>query len=941
MKKQVIGWILLAGLISLILVGSSEKPAEYDYVPGEIIVKYKNNVHVENENAILESAVIEGVSKPISAERIIAGLEIYNIKFDSADVEEIIEEYKLIEDVEYAEPNYILHTFDYDLNIVPNDANYSLKWDLGNINAPEAWNLTTGNSSVIIAIIDTGVEWDHPDLTANIWNNTDEDCTNGVDDDSNGYIDDCRGYDFVNITSGCSDADCEDEDNNPMDNQGHGTHVAGIAGAVSNNNIGVAGVCWNCTIMPVRAGYKNSAGQGALAVDDVVQAIYYAVNNSATIISMSFGGSNSSSVEQAITDAYNNGTILIASAGNNGVDTKTFPAAYSEVIGIGAINSTNGSWSSSNHGDWVDLAAPGVSIWSTYLNDGYASLSGTSMSAPMAAGAFGLIKSFFPDKNQTDIRDALNSTGTLVNFSGNLTARINVYSALLSLDVTSPLVNLVSPADNSLNLSVNQTFICNSTDWQLANVTFKLWNSSDDLYYNESINVFGVFNETVFNVSNIAYDTYRWNCLVYDNQSNFALASSNFTLFVKNVSVSLISPLNGTHTNNNITNFNCSFATESVKNLDNVTFSLWNSTELVYNASYNTSGVSNSSLFNFNFSDENTYYWNCKAYNNHSESAIYSDNFTIVYDATYPVVNSLNPVNAKTYSSNSQEIIFGFNVSESNLANCSLIVDSVISLTNNSAVQGVNNFTQSFVPGSYTWNVNCSDKALNVGNSSSRTFSVSAPTVVTTTDSGNGGGGGGSGGALPTIIAQTYIVSSESVSKGYTQELSKNDQIKFIFFDEAAEQHSLVVKEIGKDYVYMTVNSEPIDVLLGVGQSIKLNLTSPDYYNLYIKLDAIKVNKAEITIQTIKEEIPKPKEEATGNAAAEDESMSEEIGSLNSEIQMLRNVVNIIVVIFIIIIVYLLFRGIKHMKDELGKTGSKTSKNKKKREKKMIKHNNS
>ena len=900
MKKQVMVILLL--LVILLIDVSIAPEIEEDYLPNELIIKYKDNIVIEDSEAVKELSLITGLDKPEQVEKLIKSKEIYNLKFnENINIQDAIKTYEELEDIEYAEPNYIFTT-----TITPDDTLYTDLWGLPNINAEQTWNITTGSPSVIIAIIDTGIDWNHPDLASNIWNNTDEDCTDGTDEDGNGYIDDCRGYDFVNVTSGCTDNDCTLEDNNPTDAFGHGTHVAGTVGAISNNGVGVTGICWNCSLMAVRAGYKDSSNQGSLAVSDVVQALNYATINNATIISMSFGGSDSATVQAAINDSYNNGTILVASAGNDGTNTKKYPCAYTNVICVAATDSDNTSASYSNYGNWINLSAPGTGIWSTYYNDTYASQQGTSMSTPLVAGAIGLIKTLFPNKTQIQIENTLNNTGTSVDFNGFNLSRINIYSAILSYDNILPIVNLTSPLDNSVNLTQNQTFVCNVIDWQLDNITFQIWNSTN-LYYNETRDVSGMISSQEFNLTDIPYNNYKWNCLAYDEKNNFANAGSNFTLIIGNITVALISPINDTNVNIDFNEFNCSAQTESTKSLTNITFSLWNSTDLIYNLSRNISGTLNSSLFNYTFSTEAEYKWYCQAFNNVSLSAI-SNNNTIIYDATLPVINLSDPSDSTSYASNSQTINFGFNVSDdNNIANCSLILGEIINQTNTTITKGIINFSATFPPAVYNWNVNCTDNANNMGNSSMRSFTITAPPITTAL----GGGGGGS-----SSTAKTYIISNKQISDGYTKELSKNDKVKFTFFDKEAEQHILTVNEIGKDFVEITIQSDPISLKLGIGQSAKVNLTSPQYYDLYVRLNSIENNKADLTIQIINEEIPRVSEPTiTSEGVLEDLGESaDEIELLTAELDKLKNIVYIIVALILLAIIYLLFKEKKLLK---------------------------
>jgi subtilisin family serine protease len=296
---------------------------------------------------------------------------------------------------------------------VPNDPRYSEQWALPRIAAPAAWSVEPGDPSAVIGIIDTGVDYDHPDLAANIWVNAVEaGGTPGVDDDSNGFVDDVHGYDFVtaNVADVAPGEDPGPPDADPMDVHGHGTHVSGIAAAVTDNATGIAGVSWSSRIMPLRAGYKAPSGNGVLLLSDIVDAIYYAIDNGADILSMSFGGGPSPSVAAALADARAAGVVLVAAAGNSGVEGPSYPAALPGVVAVAATDSLDAVPSWSNSGSWVDVCAPGLSILSTIANDTYTRLSGTSMSTPHVAGIAALILSHRPLLTAEQVATAIRST---------------------------------------------------------------------------------------------------------------------------------------------------------------------------------------------------------------------------------------------------------------------------------------------------------------------------------------------------------------------------------------------------------------------------------------------------------------------------------------------------------------------------------------------------
>lgn len=744
------------------------------------------------------------------------------------------------------------------------------------INASTVWPIQlsginiTGNDETV-CIIDTGINFTHPDLLGK--NKT--------------CIIDCYNK---NCVENCS----------LSDNNGHGTHVAGIVAASG----GINGVGQNISLIGVKVLNSNGDGHPTSGGLDLTNAIDWCISNrniyNISVISMSLGTTDylnntycDYDFSATWTKAINNATFynisIIAATGNAGSTTSiSSPACIQNVTAVGATDKNDAITSYSNRNNITDLVAPGSSINSTMINSpagdillscgtgkSYCVLSGTSMATPHVAGAFALIRQFFRLQNgrvptPDEIKTTLNNTGKRIDDSagsGYNFTRIDVWSALISIDSSNPTVSLISPANATTQFTQNITFRCFANDVLLSNITLYVWNSSG-IYNNTDVKaVSGVNGQTEFNLTNISYGNYNWNCLAYDHKNNFSFASSNYSLTIGQTSVVLNSPANNLFTNQNQT-YNCSAETESTKSLKNITFYLWNSTSLIYNLTTNVSGTINSSIFQYNFTGEENYKWNCLAYNNLSESALADANYTVTYDISSPNLTLISPDNSASYTSNSQQVTFSYNVSDTNLANCSLIIDNAISLTNSSINQSqTQSFAQTFSPGTYNWQINCTDKAENQANSSQRSFTITAP-PATITPSGGGG--------AAIVSAKTYEPTIEEVASaaGYTQALSKNDEIKFTFFDEKATQHSLGVDYIGENFVNLTIQSSVIKLILGVGQSAKLNLTSSDYYNLYIKLNSIENNKAKITIQTIHEEIPKPK--ITGETVKDEEKMKTE-----------------------------------------------------------------
>jgi len=339
--------------------------------------------------------------------------------------------------VEYAELDFLQYA-----DVIPNDTRFSELWGLNNtgqtggtadadIDAPEAWNLATGSSNVVVGVIDTGVDYNHTDLNDNIWANAGEIPGDNIDNDGNGYKDDVHG---INSITGSG---------NPMDDNSpvyHGTHCAGTIGAEGNNSAGVAGVCWTVKIMALK--FLGSNGSGYTS--DAVECIQYAVDMGADILSNSWGGgSYLQSLRDAIEAAKNAGILFVAAAGNDGTNndiTPHYPSNYDNenIIAVAATDHndlraifTNGS---SNYGPTtVDVAAPGKSILSCMAGNGFQYLSGTSMATPHVAGLAALLKSYNPAWNWSDIKsrilagvDPLSSLSGLILTGG----RINAYNSL-------------------------------------------------------------------------------------------------------------------------------------------------------------------------------------------------------------------------------------------------------------------------------------------------------------------------------------------------------------------------------------------------------------------------------------------------------------------------------------------------------------------------------
>ena len=300
-----------------------------------------------------------------------------------------------------------------------NDPLSERQWGMYAVGAFRAWQVTRGESDVVVAIIDTGCDTDHQDLRGQLWvNRLEAEGTDGVDDDGNGYIDDLFGYDFVTVDSSqvFPGEDGAPADGDPFDFSGHGTHVAGIIGAAADNSAGIAGLAPRCRMMVLRAGYRAADGSSRLMEGDILAAIDYAVTNGADVINMSFGGGDSELLRRSLEYAYDRGIVLVAAAGNYGTDDATYPASYDFVLSVGAVDSTGRRASFSPSPDAVDCFAPGVSIVSTFTGGTYEDLSGTSQATPFVSATAALVKSVHAEWSSREI--AAQITNTAVPLDG-------------------------------------------------------------------------------------------------------------------------------------------------------------------------------------------------------------------------------------------------------------------------------------------------------------------------------------------------------------------------------------------------------------------------------------------------------------------------------------------------------------------------------------------
>jgi subtilisin family serine protease len=419
--------------------------AKEHYKTDEVLIKFKPRSAQSNARAIMNQEKVRPVKHYKS-------VDVHLVKTPPGkSVEDTIQQLKKNPSVEYAEPNYILH-----IVALPNDSDFDLEWGLHNtgqsggtvdadIDAPEAWDVQTGSSDVVVAVIDTGVDYNHVDLAGNMWTNAGETPGDGIDNDGNGYIDDVHG---INSITGSGD---------PMDDQYHGTHCAGTIAARGNNGTGVTGVSWSSKIMALKA----FDASGSSCTCDAIESIQYMVTMKSgygvnvKVSSNSWGDPPYSlALEDAIRLAGDNDILFIAAAGNAGTNNDLisfYPANYdlTNIVSVAASDHNDAFASFSCFGyNEVDVAAPGVNVWSTKPGNVYQYLSGTSMATPHVAGLCALICSHYPSMSSLGVKERLLRTvDTKSPFADTLSSggRINAHSALTANNINGPFIYSLSP----------------------------------------------------------------------------------------------------------------------------------------------------------------------------------------------------------------------------------------------------------------------------------------------------------------------------------------------------------------------------------------------------------------------------------------------------------------------------------------------------------------
>ena len=402
---------LIAAILPLLAVTAAAAPAEKEFV--QILVKPKASM---KEATLTSLLTVRGAKQ----QGTVAALNVRIIRVPAVAAAQLLIALQHHHDVEYAEPDFTAEALGS-----ANDPYFTqgTQWHLAKIQAPAAWDLTTGSANVVVAVVDSGVRASHPDLAGKVLTN---------------------GYDFI-----ANDAD-------PTDENGHGTAVAGTVSPASNNQLGVAGVSWNTPILPIRVLDANGSG----SYSAISNGITYAADRGAKVINLSLGGTSSSrTLQDAVNYAWNKQSVLVAAAGNNGNNVTFYPAACTNVVAVSATDANDVRPSWSNFGSYVDVSAPGANILSLFGADQYAAWNGTSFSCPVASGVVALAASANPKLSNVQLVDLLVKNADDIGAPGydvyygsgrvNANRAVSAALALVSNDITAPTVSITSPADGA------------------------------------------------------------------------------------------------------------------------------------------------------------------------------------------------------------------------------------------------------------------------------------------------------------------------------------------------------------------------------------------------------------------------------------------------------------------------------------------------------------
>jgi len=718
------------------------------------------------------------------------------------------------------------------------------------VNASNTWNYQLSDTNITgagetVCILDTGVNFGHVDLqgknlTCII------DCVSGVS-----CVENCSATDW----------------------NGHGTHVAGIAAANGN----LKGVAKGANIISVQVCDSG----GTCAGSDTEAGIQWCVDNADTynisVISMSLGADCDTYPEDCnasycdavspesdeIDEAVANNISVVIAAGNDANKTHiSEPACIQNATPVGGTTKTDGMYSNGNRNSLVLLLAPAVSINSTVPtgscsnchSSGYKVLPGTSMATPHVSGAIAILNQFRRLEGNEILtpaqsEDALNDTGERIDDSGDsgiFYSRIIILDALKEIDSSAPEITINSHSQSALSSDANQTFNCTVSDaLQLANVTFRLYNVTGGLYNETTEVASGNEHEFTLNLT-LENGTYLWNCEGVDDKGN-SDNSTNYTLKIGAMSIALNSPSDDTYDDTSSIDFNCSVE-DSVAELSNITFYLWNSSGvLIHNETENISGSSNSTVFNYTFTDEIEYEWNCESWDNDSNSITESSNYTFTYDNTNPDVTLVSPADGAELEEAS--IPFKFNVTDDNaIANCSLIIDGDL-VKNGTSIDRdeTETISKSVSAGTYYWKIRCSDVAGNVDTTSTRKLEV------TEADDDDDSSTSSSSSSSTDTSTTIYVISDEDFEMGARKDMKEGDSMKF---KHGGEYHLLEVDSISSSSVKVTISSDPITVTINKGSLDKVDIDNNNVYDIEVTYVEYVNNLARILIKQINEPVP-------------------------------------------------------------------------------------
>jgi hypothetical protein len=532
------GWLLSAGV-------SAQRQPEVigEYVPGQILVKFSSSLSGPQRDDVLRGTAGARITRfePL-------GIDLVQLP-PGMPLRAALQSYRAKRGVDLAEPNYLRHAIQTPA-APPTDPFWldGSLWGLQKIRVQPVWtNFTPGDGSVIVASLDTGVDYTHPDLAANIWRNPQEIPGNGIDDDGDGYVDDVYGIDTVGHSS------------DPMDDSGHGTHVAGTIAAVGDNNLGVVGVSWNTKVLPCKFLDKTGTGSDAGAIECFNYLLILKNRGENIRVSSNSWGQNRGSdppstiLRSAIDAVGNAGIINIFGAGNGGVNTDVAPfdpASYTSpsIVSVASSNQADERSTFSNFGvTSVDLAAPGENILSTWLGGGYRSMSGTSVATPHVAGVAALLAQMNPDLSVADIKSILLNTVDplpawtgLVASGGRLSANRAAH-AVSPKNNQRPLVTIVSPQEGAtpkVHTSVTVEAMANDLDGTIRHVVF---------YVNGQYAGRATASPYTLTLSDLALGAHTLTAVAVDNQYGATTSADVHFTVVPNQPpvVSLSAPIDG------------------------------------------------------------------------------------------------------------------------------------------------------------------------------------------------------------------------------------------------------------------------------------------------------------------------------------------------------------------------------------------------------------